>query len=196
MNVREALKETLSILADEQVSVELQVAAFNKVFDLVAGVPATSLVQTRGAAAQGTQGSDAASDNPGDGVLDRIAKRLNVGLELIEQIYAFEAGELELVVPAGKFPVGKAQATQQIALLIAAGRQAGGIDADGWTSTDVVRKTCENYKRHDSSNFAATIKDMDDIMTMRGVGRDRKMKMTSPAYARATEFVRSLAAGG
>ena len=193
MDAANALKESLKLLSDENVPDDLRVAAFNKVFDLISEVAATNKTQLLGKAEQSTDGPNSIL---GDGTLERIAKRFGLGMDIIEQIYAFEAGDLELVVPSGKLEDVKARATQQIALLLVAGRQAGGIDADGWTSADVVRIWCENFKKHDSSNFSTTLKSMEDTLTIRGNGRDRKLKMTNPAYTKAIDLVRSLTTGG
>ena len=107
-----------------------------------------------------------------------------------------DGGTVELVLPPSRFAPAKARATEQIALLVAAARQAAGLDEDGWTSVERIRDACENFKRYDSGNFASAIKGMDDVFTVRGSGRDRRVRMTAPAWQRAKELLSDLVGAG
>jgi hypothetical protein len=187
MDPETLLTTTMGHLEKAEVPTELRPVAFAKVFDLLAGVP--------GAASARNAGGDDSGDGGGGAPLEEIARKLNLDVSVVERVYAFENDDLELVVSPKRVKVAKAQATADIALLVTAGRQATGLD-DGWTDVDAVRKACENYKRYDSSNFAGTIKSLnDDVMRVRGTGRDRKLGMTNPAWAKATALVESLTTG-
>jgi hypothetical protein len=184
MDPEKLLTTTMTHLDNAGVPDALRPVAFPKVFDLLVGKP--SLL------ASNLGDRNLVDRANGEGApLQQIANKLNVDIGVVERVYAFEDGEVELVVPAKNLKGAKSQATADIAVLVAAGRQAVGLD-EGWTSVDAVRKWCENYKKYDSGNFASTIKSLDTVMTVRGAGRDRKLKMTSPAWSKAAELVESL----
>jgi hypothetical protein len=106
-------------------------------------------------------------------------------------VYDYHDGELHLAIHTNKLPASKKRATEQIALLISAGRQAIGLD-DAGTHINVVRAVAEHFKRYDQANFSTTINGLNEVMTVRGGGRDRTLKMTSPAWSSASDLVRKL----
>jgi hypothetical protein len=186
------LERTMAILDGAEVPEALRSVAFGKVFDLLAGgggrLPSqsTPTFLGRSGSADGGEG----------GAPELIATRLGVTADVVEQAYFVDGDTLEVVLPPSKLDVKKSRATEQIALLVAAGRQAAGLDDDGWTSVDPIRVACEHFKRHDPSNFATTIKDMSELLTVRGSGRERKVKMTAPAWQRASELIVELTTQG
>lgn len=187
------VRQTLECLEAESVPSELREVAFAKVFDLLSGgPPAPSPRDQRppDPAVTATRRPDAGTED----WLARIAARVNLSTDQVESVYFLDGDKLELVVAPGRFETAKTRGTEQIALLVAAGRQSAGLDED-WTSVDPIREQCEHFKRYDASNFASTIKAMHDIFTVRGAGRDRKVRMTAPAWHKAAELVQSLAAG-
>jgi hypothetical protein len=181
--VSHLVAETLQCLESTGVPDDLREVAFGRVFDALAS------------SARPTLNLGAASEIPvaTDDALGCIAAKLDVSHESVDRVFFRDGDRLDLVVGPSRIETAKSRATEQIALLIAAGRQAGGIDEDGWTSVDPIREVCENFKRYDPSNFATTIKDMGDLLTVRGTGRDRKVRMTAPAWRRAAELVSNLA---
>jgi hypothetical protein len=186
MDVKALLQQTLDTLDDANVPDAIRPVAFAKVFDALSNqAPASPNAQRdRGARSDDSTG------------LDRIAERLGLPLEVVDNAFVVDANGVELVIPPGRFEARKAPATEQIALLVAASRQAIGLDEDGWTSVDHIREACENFKKHDPSNFATTLRDMDDVFTVRGSGRDRKVRMTAPAWQRARDLVLGLTGSG
>ncbi len=178
------LRAALQAVDEAEIPSELRPVAFAKAFETLtrdsAGQPASS-----------------ATDRPpqaGQEGLQSIASRLGLPLSTVENAFVIESGRAELVIPPSRFEAAKSRATEQIALLVAAARQGAGLDDDGWTAVDHIREACEHFKRHDSSNFATTIKDMEDVLTVRGAGRDRKVRMTAPAWHRAAELLSTLVA--
>lgn len=179
MSVADRLAEAIRLVEEAEVPSDLRVAAFGCVFNALDSSDSP------------TGGHSAEIENDGD-PLAQIAGRLGVGRTLAEHAFVVEGDSLEIVIPAGRFESAKSKATEQIALLVAAGRQAAGLDPDGWTSVDHIREICEHFRRHDSSNFATTIKDMVEVFVVRGSGRDRKVRMSAPAWQAAGALVRSL----
>ena len=178
---------SLKCVSDANVPAELREIAFSKIFDFLAAGTANSeppLQRSRLAGNPDAEGGDA---------LERIASRMGLSRDAAERVYFPEGDRLDLVVSPSRLDSAKSRATEQIALLVAAGRQAAGLDDGGWTAVDPIREACENFKRYDSSNFATTIKDMGDLLTVRGSGRDRKVRMTAPAWDQAREMVINMA---
>jgi hypothetical protein len=180
--VTQALQAALEAVNSAGIPEDLRPVAFAKAFDTL-GMGAPAVDQSRH--------MTMAKTTNGDG-LAMLAARLGLAPAVVDGAFVLESGRIEVVIPPGRFEVAKSRATEQIALLVAAARQGAGIDDDGWTSVDRIREECENFKRYDSSNFATTIKEMDDVFTVRGSGRDRKVRMTAPAWQRAAELLSSL----
>ncbi len=180
MDVTARLEEALRVIDAVKVPADLRPAALGCVF-VALGAEGGSIP-----APAGVRSGGAPSDVPE--AMTGLATKLGLPAEVLEQVYVVEEGQIELVVPASRLDQAKSKATEQIALLVAAGRQASALD-DSWTSVDHIRSMCEHYRRHDQGNFASTIKAMDEVFVIRGTGRDRKVKMSAPGWQRAKDLV-------
>lgn len=173
---REVLTEALKDVEEADVPEDLREIAFAKAFDLRAGtvraVPSTGAggVAGEGGAVPTTRGQLDAGGDP----LARIAQRLGINAETVAEVFDVHEGEVELIIPAGKLPTRVATATKEIALLVAGGRQAAGIE--DWTSLDKIRDVCAYFRRLDSGNFAKTVREMDDVFNFR-VPSPRKIQV-------------------
>jgi hypothetical protein len=183
---RDVLVEALKDVEDANVPDDLREIAFSKVFDLRAGNPAV------GSAAASTTGSTInGSPAIGDDPLATIAARYSIDAGTVAEVYAIHDGKLELIVPLSKLSKATATGTKEIALLIAGGRQAGGIEE--WTSWDEVRDACVEFKKYDSGNFAKTMHEMHDVFNQRRQS-DRKylVKLAKPGWERLGDAIRRL----
>jgi hypothetical protein len=190
MELKEVLAQALRAVNEAEIPTELREIAFAKAIDLAAGPPA---VRTAGAVgARKLQVQDELGDDA-DG-LQRIAGKLKLDREIVSHVYYLnpDGKSLEVVISPSRLPSKFGPAIKELALLVAAGRQAAGIDAE-WTTADEVRKVCEHFKRYDASNFAAYIKQMEDVFSMRGTAHKREVRMTMPAWEQATALVARLA---
>jgi hypothetical protein len=186
--IEEILKATLTTLESARVPEELRPIAFERTFDALLasldGEAATALGTTMGALAETTPEP---LENPS---LERIASRLGLDVDLVREIYHSDGEELGLAVAPSSFDSRKAVGAVQIALLVAAGRQAGGWEE--WTPVGFIRDVCRDYGRLDSANFATTIKRMADIFSFRGRGRQVEVRVTRPGYERAAALAREM----
>jgi hypothetical protein len=121
----------------------------------------------------------------------RICSALNVDRDLIDLVYAIQDGEPHVVVSAKKIAQNKSQGARELAQLIAAARQACGLDE--WTSVGTIRKVVSDYGRLDSANFSTSIQQMDKVALIRGKGQQRELKITKPGFEATAELVRALA---
>lgn len=126
-------------------------------------------------------------------VLDRVAQVFQVEREVLDTVYAVEDGEPTLVVSAKKIAPTKSAGARELAQLVAAARQAAGIEE--WTSASTIRAVVSDYGRLDSNNFASSIQAMDNIAVFKGKGLQREIKITRPGLESTADFIRSIVGG-
>ena len=119
-----------------------------------------------------------------------LAARLKRPVEELADIYDFSADPVALIVSPGRLASTVARATEQIALLVVASRQAASNDV--WTSTSEIRAVCQEYARFDSSNFAATVTSLHDEFAFRGTGRSREVRLTRPGWEKVSSLLSEL----
>lgn len=180
-------KGVLEALDEAAVPAELREAAFIKGLELRASRPGPA---GAGKAPPATD-SEAERRDP----LEQIAARFELDVEAVREVFHEDGDNLGIGVAPSRLLRGQAAATKQIALLLAAGRQAGGYD-DGYTRVSVVREVCRDFGRLDSSNFSATITEMSEEFTFKGRGQDRQVHVTRPGWAKARGLITSLVDGG
>lgn len=123
-----------------------------------------------------------------DGPIARIAKGLKIDPAHAKDAFDAPAdGELWLLIPRSKFPKSKAPAMRQLSLLVAAGRQVGGLEE--WTASDVLREQCRQFGVFDRSNFAAELAGMHDLFVMRGKGQQREFRVTRGGVEEARRII-------
>jgi hypothetical protein len=88
----------------------------------------------------------------------------------------------ELKVKSSNLPSQKATGARDIALLVMAARQLGGIDE--YTELDVLRDATKDYGRLDSKNFAKHMKALDRCT----ITTNRAKKLTNPGIEEASEL--------
>lgn len=190
MKPSDLLVEALREVDEAGITGELRATAFAKAVDLVAANHMQATASTKAGSGVAETQDPKATHSPDP--LDRIVSRLAIGRDTASQIYYVDDEEVEIIVGQGKLAKKSGTATKQLALLVVAGRQAVGVDKD-WTSVDRIRRWCEHYKRLDAPNFAAQIKGMSDLFSFRGSPMKRELRMTKPAWERATELIKELA---
>jgi hypothetical protein len=190
MTLKDILAEALRAVEEAEIPGELREIAFAKAIDLAAD---PQPVRARAAGASHRQQVQEALGDDADG-LQRIASKLKLDREVVSHVYyiSSDAKGLEVVVSPTRLPSRFGPAIKELALLVAAGRQAAGIDAE-WTAAEEIRKVCEHFKRNDPSNFATYIKQMEDVFSIRGTAYKREVRMTMPAWEQATALVARLA---
>jgi hypothetical protein len=191
---REVLVEALRDVEETNVPDDLREVAFSKAFDLRAGkVSPQPAVASPAPPAYGGANSGAPPQTgpPSADPLGRIAERLKLDPLTVGEVFSASEDGLELIVPAGKLPARPATATKEIALLIAGGRQAAGLDE--WTTWDEIRRWCAEFKRLDGGNFAKTIREMEDVFNFRRESeRKHLVRLARPGWERLTDSIRRL----
>lgn len=191
---REVLIMALKDVEEAELPDDLREIGFAKAVDLRAGpvpvglsVPATGLANPA-LAGNGVQGGDPSVY--GDSIAT-IAARLKVGRATVSEVFAAHDGDLELIVSVGRLSAKVATATKEIALLVAGGRQAAGLEE--WTSWDEIRRWCGEFKKLDSGNFAKTMREMDDVFNTRKESeRKLQVRLAKPGWERVADEIRRL----
>lgn len=185
--IKITMMELIKALDEAGVPDDLRVAAFEKGFDALMGKAATTDAATPAQERGGRGPDDVPTDGPS---LAAVGARLGLDQELVDEIYYIDGENLGLAIASSKLHPAKAAATQQIAILVAAGRQAGGWDE--WTPASRIRDIARDYGRFDQANFASTIKRMGDVFSFRGKAREVEVRLTRPGYEQAANLIRAL----
>lgn len=181
------LRQALTAVEDAQVPDDLRGVAFAKAFEALSLGP----VASSGADAGGEGGSKGTTSGaPAGSELGRIASKLEIDEDATEATFDLDEGEIRLSVPARKFNAQKSRATKEIALLVAAGRQAAGVEER--TEVGVVREVVSDYGKLDPPNFATTIREMDEEFNISGSGQRRRVKVNRKGFERAGQLIKEL----
>ncbi len=124
------------------------------------------------------------------GIAGKIARDFGIPEELLESVYDIQTDRVDLVVHRSKLPKQKAPAMKVVATLVAAGRQAAGIE--DWTAAEVVRDACRQIGVFDRSNFAMEVASLGDVFLVRGKGQSREFKVTRHGYEEAGRLISQL----
>jgi hypothetical protein len=192
MDVKDVLVRALTAVEDASVPDDLRAIAFEKAVELISGRSAphthSGSAVTHSTASDGESGSLPGASS----VIKAVAAKLRVPVEGVEEVYAVDAaGDLEIVLGPGRLESTTAGATKQIALLLAGGRQTGGLD--DWTAGSVIRDACVHFGKFDTNNFARVVKQMDDVFSFRGKGQQWQVKINRVGMERLGDMIRHLA---
>jgi hypothetical protein len=163
---------------------DLRQAGFQKAIDLLTR-------GTEAGPAPAIPAIHAPTETGGRDLLAKIAARLRLTEQIVSDVYEETDGAIDVIVPAARFEARKAPAAKQIALLVAAARQ--GAELEEWTDVDQIRHFAEEYKKYDPNNFAATLKEMDDVFRVKQTGRTITLKLSRPGWDKAAELVQAVA---
>jgi len=186
MELTEALKRAAEIVDEAKIPDDLRSAAFQKAVDtLMAPAPETPAARGSAAAAPSTTAS------PRGGLL-AISQKLGLSVDVVDEVFQVADGTLDVILGYSRIASGRAAGARQIAVIVAAGRQAAGLDGDGWTPVSAIREICKEFNKFDQANFATTIVEMDQWFSVSGTGASRKVKLTRAGWEHAAQLVSEL----
>jgi hypothetical protein len=188
-SVVELLRTAIAAVREADVPPELHAAAFGKAIELLG----SSKKGTPPTAGRPEESRIIGQSSDADSEMDKVANALNIDAETLAEVYEFESDKLNVVVPASRLESSKKGATRQLALLLAAGRQAGGREE--WTDVKEIRQVCDDFGKFDSANFAFTITSMGDVFSIKGTGQQRKVRVNRTGLELAASLIRGLTGG-
>jgi hypothetical protein len=187
----EALVQTLEDIQKANVPDDLREAAFKTGLTVNLGFEPRERGEPRLSISRPKEGTP---DSDEESPLSKLAARLGLAVEVVGDVYDDADGKIDLIVGSGKLPRHVAAASKDIALLVAAGRQ--GSEEEEWTPFSDIRQVCGQYGKLDSSNFATTMKEMQDVFGFRSPSaRKREVRVNRPGWERAAALVARLASG-
>lgn len=124
--------------------------------------------------------------------LEQIAQKLQVDLATIEEIFSFDGNKgLQLIVGARKVGSERRRAMRLLAVLVAGGRQLGGLEE--WTKLATVREVCDQYGKLDATNFSTVMNGLDNIFGYRGKGgTNREMRINRAGWEELKSVIANL----
>jgi hypothetical protein len=168
---------------------DLRPVAFGKAVDLIVGISpghdALAPVEPRERLKKRDQGP-APSGDP----LEKIATKFGIEMVVVDEAFEAEDGTPKLTVPRQKLAKSANAATKEIALLVAAARQAAEIET--WTDSQTIREAVEGYGKFNSPNFAASISELDDDFSFTGKRKSRRVKVRRDGFASAGALTKKL----
>ncbi|MEA2640054.1 MAG: hypothetical protein QOF51_1448 [Chloroflexota bacterium] len=182
----ETVQAAVRVVEDAEVPPELKRVAFESAVRLLGGAAPPAEVEEPKASPSRAGPTSATTD-----VADRVAERLRVDREDVLRVLDFDADGVHVMAPRSRFGRQKSLATQQLAWLVVAARQASGMDPD-WTSQQHLREAAEQLGVADPSNFALHMKRLEGVRT-RGSGRSGEVRMNAVGYEKAAVLIRQLA---
>lgn len=180
-DVSKILREAAEAVKAADIPTELRSSAFEKAVELLAGQPATGAkVSSQGAKPESESGE----------TLDKVATKLGLDREAIDEIFDVEDGDVKLTIAPAKLDAHKTKGAKEIALLVAAARQGAG--SEDWTRQNTIRVVADDYGKFDSPNFAQTLSELGDYFSFSGTGRGRRLKMRRAGFEEAAALIRRL----
>lgn len=174
------LEDALQITKRANLPPNLEAIGFEKTIDYLLGNHSASDKQQRSPATAPSGNESDADDSRSP--LETIAQKLQVDLSTVEEIFSIDGDKgLQLIVGAGKLGPEKRAAMRLLAVLVAGGRQVGGVEE--WTNLATVREVCDQFGRLDAKNFSTVMNGLDDIFGYRGKGgANRQMRINRSGW--------------
>lgn len=189
-DVSDILARAVKAVEDANVPPDLKAAAFERAVDLLArrsAVPSLADTESRAGAtldrAEGGAAPAAAS------TMDRLATRLRLQRDVIEQVYTESGDGLMITVDPGRLARSRSAGAREVALLVAAAAQAV---SDEPTPADAIRIAAAEYDKLDAPNHAATLGAMKGTFLIAGPPRAKTFKLTKPGWVAAATLVAKL----
>lgn len=139
------------------------------------------------------KGQAAGQSEEGYSLLSEIASRVGADYEVVSSVFEEKDDAVHLIVGRTQLPNGSSRAAsmRDVALLVASGRQAAGLE--DYTATSVIRRECEEIGVLDSSNFSVEVARLG--MRARGGSKSREVHATRHQLELAGELMTRIVGG-
>jgi hypothetical protein len=184
MGLVDSIKMAHNAVLEAELSPDLQGIAFGEVLRHVLAGPDQSGVKDLNEATHAAPPGEA-------GGLGLLASRVTTSSSALADLFDISEGSASLHVASGRIASTKSKATKEIALLVTAARQGGGVD-ETWTSVDHIREALQQYKKYDTNNFSAYLKATGNAFNFRGKGASAEIRLTQAGWEMATNLIQSL----
>lgn len=120
----------------------------------------------------------------------KIAYALGMTVDEISEIYYFDGENLKLLVDRKQLPNSASSGTQHIAALVAAGRQAMGLDENG-TKFELIKPALKTHNVFNAKNWTTYVKKLGSKFIYDGTGKQQTIKLTHKAYDVVADIART-----
>jgi hypothetical protein len=191
--IADQLTEALKAVENTSIPDDLRPVAFASAFWAARGVVGPPAVGETLPPTGQTPSSDDPND-PGDDLIQKIAEKLKISVEDVEFAYEVDGDDVVLAVPPSRLHPTKKDAIEQIVYVLAAGRQATGIETE--TTSRLLKAACDECGREDS-NFSRILGALHgEGLVIHGSGHARTAKVRRDGYERATLLIKQLRGQG
>lgn len=154
---------------------------------ILGGASTNSLKQANGVKTKNTDNEMGRHEDVANGEVPdwqrRVALKLGLTNDQVTRIYHRDDDDsLRLILNTGVLPKNNSLATQEIAVLLSAGRVAGKFDELA-TSSEIIRDEVDYYGRLDKSNFARALGKLKPNFNFNS--RDKLFTPRAPGFAEA-----------
>jgi hypothetical protein len=179
------LKQAAAAVQDADLPADLRQIGFERALEAL-GLGA-ALAPPSDAPVRSDEAEHRSDDNP----LLAIARRLNLPIDVVDQIYETDDGTIRLALRRSMLPdpERKAAAMRHVSLLTVAGRQAAGEEL---TPFAAMREECLALKVLDAPNFASEVGKLDLRLT--GARNSRTAKANRHHFEEAAELIQQIVA--
>lgn len=167
------------MVAQAELPEALHEVAFGKVFDYLVTQSESHSESPKAVLHQNAEQANALSE---------IAATSGLNTDVVGSVYLVRDDQLRVVVPTKYLNESKLPGTQEVAILLAAGRNWAGISE--WTNAREIRDNCQNLGTLDSGNFAAALKKI-DVFSVDSSGSDRAYRINQVGLERAKSMLES-----
>jgi hypothetical protein len=179
----EALEAAVAAVKAAKVPKDLRVAAFNAAFyDSTAASASSAPAGHKSPPASRPLSTDAS------GGVEKIAAKLELDSEVVSRVYDVDEDGVHLTIKPNSLSPTKKFAQQEVTYLLAAGRQAVGLEE--WTPTKIVIEATHDRGVHDTNVSKAVTALEGDGFRFRGTKGKREMKISAVGFSKAAEIVK------
>lgn len=172
---------------------DLRAVAFAKVLETIMRPAPGNRVGTASNAQTGSRAQTGGTETSDHGdAMARLATKLGIDPATAAKAYDIDEDGLHVVVAPSRLHANVTTAMRQVARLVAAGRQAAGLDLE-WTAVSEIRRICEDRGRFSSGHFAEQVAQLDGHgFRLRGSGQARELKANATGFEDAGQLVKEL----
>lgn len=185
--IEDILRQAAAVVDAANLPDDLRAIALEKTVDLMTGISPPSRETGESATHRGNATTPELAT--GDS-LEKIATKFGIEVDLVDEAFEAEDGMPTLIVPRQKLAKSANAATKEIALLVAAARQAAEVES--WTDSKTIREAVEGYGKFNSPNFAASIAELEDDFSFSGKGQSRRVRVRRDGFTSAGALTKKL----
>jgi hypothetical protein len=182
------LRDALEAIDRAAIPEPLQPVALAKAIELLAGTASSDAVERPAPASPDVSPPARGAGTPED----RVGAALGISSEAVAYVFAFDGDTVALTIPRERLVEDRVGAQRQVALLVCAARQLGGLEER--THSDRIRTAGVDLGVVRKNTFREEIGRLGPSFVSQPSGRfGRTLRLTQPGRREAGDLIRALA---